>query len=188
MSSPTPASRGQIQPAFAIVLGIITVVAVVAAAVASRPPSPTVPASPSTPPSAAPTSAPSPAPSGGPLSVDLDNATGHDVSIKIHDESGHVVRTVSGKPADGMSVRWHEAGVKNVGARSIAITWAGLPGDDLVDLGIRFDNGTYSMTLVQAGPVPNSDAMGEDRSLVLTFDAPVGAKDVSIEVLDRTVD
>jgi hypothetical protein len=36
--------------------------------------------------------------------------------------------------------------------------------------------------------MPYSDAMGEDRVLVLTFDAPVAAKDVSIEVLDRTVD
>lgn len=30
--------------------------------------------------------------------------------------------------------------------------------------------------------------MGEDRVLILTFDAPVSAADVSVEILDRTVD
>ena len=42
--------------------------------------------------------------------------------------------------------------------------------------------------LVQAGPYPQTDAMGEDRILILTFDGPVSADDVSVEILNRTVD
>jgi hypothetical protein len=68
------------------------------------------------------------------------------------------------------------------------VTWVGLPGDDVVDLGINGAAGAYVLTLVQAGPVANSDAMGEDRVLILTFDAPVSAADVSVDILDRTVD
>jgi hypothetical protein len=205
MPSPHSAGRGQIQPVVAIAFGLIAVVGLATAVLASRPASPSVPALPSTPPSAAPTNAPTPAPTtaptsaptpppsaapgaGGSLPVDLENATGHKVSILIHDETGKVAGAVSGKPGDGMSVRWHDAVVKNLDDHSIAITWAALPGDDVTDLGIAFDKGTYRLTLVQRGPVPYSDAMGEDRVLVLTFDAPVAAKNVSIEILDRTVD
>jgi hypothetical protein len=206
MRSPNPTSRGQIQPVAAIALGLIAAVGLAAAVLASRPAAPSTPgasdgspapsvapsaapsATPSIAPSVTPAAPPSAAPSKAPLAVGLDNSTGHAVSIVIHDETGTVSAAVSGKPGDGMSVRWHDAVVKNRGDRSIAITWAGLPGDDLVDLGVRFDKDRYSLTMVQAGPVPNSDAMGEDRVLVLTFDAPVAAEDVSIEVLDRTVD
>ena len=123
-----------------------------------------------------------------PASVDLENATGHDVSVLIHDQTGDVVDAVSGTPGDGMSVRWHSAIVKNVDATSIRVTWVGLPGDDVSDLGISGAAGAYVLTVVQPGPVPQSDAMGEDRILILTFDAPVSADDVSVEVLDRTVD
>jgi hypothetical protein len=41
---------------------------------------------------------------------------------------------------------------------------------------------------VRAGPYPYTDAMGEDRILVLTFDGPVSADDVSMQILDRKVD
>ena len=33
-----------------------------------------------------------------------------------------------------------------------------------------------------------TDAMGEDRVLVLSFDGPVSADDISVEILDRTID
>jgi hypothetical protein len=205
MPSPRAAGRGQIQPVVAIAFGLIAIVGLATAVLASRPASPSVPALPSAPPSAAPTTAPTPAPTtapipdptpppsaahgaGGSLSVDLENATGHKVSILIHDETGKVAGAVSGKPGDGMSVRWHDAVVKNVDDHSIAITWAALPGDDVANLGIDSNKGAYHLTLVQPGPLPYSDAMGEDRVLVLIFDAPVAAKNVSIQILDRTVD
>jgi hypothetical protein len=62
------------------------------------------------------------------------------------------------------------------------------PGDDVADLGVSGAAGAYVLTVVQPGPYPYTDAMGEDRVLILTFDAPVSADDVAVEILDRTVD
>lgn len=87
-----------------------------------------------------------------------------------------------------MSVGWHSSIVASVDATSISLTWVGLPGDDVADLAISGAPGAYVLTVVQAGPVPYSDAMGEDRVLILTFDAPVSVEDFSVEILDRTVD
>lgn len=190
-------SRGQVQPVVALLLGVVAVVGLVAAVLVSRPSGTTgTPAAsptnrPSAAPSVAPTAPPSAAPSApvsGEIKVDLENATNHAVSIQIHDETGDVVKAVSGKPGDGMSIRWHEAIVKNVDARTISVTWAGLPQDEVADLGVNAADGKYELVLVQAGPYPQTDAMGEDRILILTFDAPVSADDLSVEILNRTVD
>lgn len=194
MTSPrTASSRGQIQPLVAILLGVVAVVAFVAAVVVSRPAgvaspvaSPT--ARPSAAPSAAPSISPSAAPNDGSLTVSLASASGHDVTLKIHDESGKVAKAVSGAPGDGMSIRWHDADVQNVDARTIAIKFAGFPRDEVVDLGIDAKGGQYLLTFVQAAPYPHTDAMGEDRIVILTFDAPVSANDVVVSILDRTVD
>ena len=190
---PSTSSRGQVQPVVALLLGAVAVVGLVAAVLVSRPggatgtPAPSPTNRPSSAPSAAP-SAPTSAPVSGDIKVDLENATNHDVSIQIHDETGDVVNARTGKPGDGMSIRWHKAIVKNVDARTISVTWAGLPQDELADLGINSAGGKYELVLVQAGPYPQTDAMGEDRILILTFDAPVSADDVSVEILNRTVD
>ena len=191
--SRSTSSRGQVQPVVALLLGVVAVVGLVAAVLVSRPggATGTPAASPTNRPSAAPSvapSAPPAAPVSGEIKVDLENATNHDVSIQIHDETGDVIKAVSGKPGDGMSIRWHKAIVKNIDARTIYVTWAGLPQDELADLGINSAGDKYELVLVQAGPFPQTDAMGEDRILILTFDAPVSAKDVSVEILNRTVD
>jgi hypothetical protein len=193
------ASRGQIQPVMAVALGVVAVVALAAAVLASRPSAPAaaptavpsvapshVPSAP--PPSAAPTVSPTAAPSGGPLTVDLANGSGHDVAIQVHDETGTLGEAVSGTPGDGMSVRWNDSIVTQVDADTIRVTWVGLPGDDVADLNIASRNGGLALTIVQPGPVPYSDAMGEDRVLELSFDGPVSADDVSVTVLDRTAD
>jgi hypothetical protein len=205
--SPTRARRGQVQPVLAVALGVIAIAGIVGAVLVSRPSASAGPGAsdrPSTPPSsgpvatpvatpvaspsAAPTAKPSVAPSAGIGSIDLENATGHDVVLQVHDQTDTLTGAVSGKPGDGMSVRWHDAIVKNAGARTIVVTWAGLPQDDTLDLGVAVVDGKLQVTIVQAGPVPNSDAMGEDRIVALTFDGPVSADDVTVLVLDRTVD
>jgi hypothetical protein len=195
--SASTSSRGQVQPIVALVLGVVAVAGLVAAVLVSRSggtagsPAASPTSRPSAAPSAAPTARPSAAPSSpvtGSGKVVLDNATNHDVTIQIHDETGDVVNAVSGKPGDGMSIRWHKAIVKNVDARTISVTWAGLPQDEAADLGITASGDKYELVLVQAGPYPQTDAMGEDRTLILTFDAPVAAEDLSIEILNRTVD
>jgi hypothetical protein len=182
--------RGQAATA-ATVLALLAIVVASAAVLASRPGGVAYPPTPSVPiatPSVAPTKAPTPSPSARPGSVDLDNATDHDVSILIHGDVDDIVGAVSGKPGDGMSVGWHKAIVRNVDANTIALTWVGLPGDDVADLDISKVDRAFAFTIVQAGPVPYSDAMGEDRVLVLSFDGPVSVDDISVEILDRTVD
>ena len=110
------------------------------------------------------------------------------MSILVHGDTAGIVGAVSGKPGDGMSVGWHKAIVKPLNEKTIEITWSGLPGDDVADLDIRKVDGGYAFTIVQNGPVPYSDAMGEDRVLVLTFDWPDSMGEISVDILDRTVD
>lgn len=195
--SRSTSSRGQVQPVVALVLSVVAIAGLVAAVLVSRPggatgsPAASPTNRPSAAPPAAPTASPSAAPSApvsGDVKVVLENPTNHDVSIQIHDETGDVAKAESGKPGDGMSIRWHESIVKNVDARTISVTWAGLPQDELADLGISSVGDKYELVLVQAGPYPQTDAMGEDRILILTFDGPVSADDVSVEILNRTVD
>jgi hypothetical protein len=40
------------------------------------------------------------------------------------------------------------------------------------------DDGNLRLRMVQPGPPANSDAMGFDRILILTFDRPISADDV----------
>jgi hypothetical protein len=197
-------ARGQVQPLVAVALGVVAVVGLAAAVLVSRPGAADGPRPsdrPSTPPGSAPVASPMPSspspsatptptadPSAGIGTIDLRSATGHDVTAQIHDQTGDLVKAASGAPGDGMSVRWHDALVANAGSRTIFVTWAGLPKDDVLDLGVAIVDGRLQVTVVQAGPVPNSDAMGEDRVIALTFDRPVAAADVSVEILDRTVD
>ena len=198
MNAPRSTRRSKASTAGLALVALVVVAASVALlrinSVAAAPPvaSPSVaPAKTPTPaPTVSPSKAPSPTPSvpSLPGSVDLENASGHDVSILIHDQVGVLVDAESGKPGDGMSVRWHDSIVENVDATSIRVTWVGLPGDAVADLGISGEAGAFVLTIVQPGPYANTDAMGEDRVLILTFDAPVSAGDVSVEILDRTVD
>ena len=135
-----------------------------------------------------PVPSPSAAPSAGLGSIDLDNATGHEVVLQVHDQTDSLAAASSGRPGDGMSVRWHDSIIENTDIDTIRLTWVGLPQDDTLDLGVARVDGKLQITIVQAGPVANSDAMGEDRVVVLTFDGPVDAEDVVVDVLDRTVD
>jgi hypothetical protein len=137
---------------------------------------------PTTPPSAPPTAAPSDDPSGPPadgdFEVDLDNLTGHDVSVVVHDDTGSVVAVTSGRPGDGMSVRWFDLEVENIDAETLRIVWVGLPRDEVVRLGISRVDGKVRLRFVQDGPPANSDAVGFDRVLEITFVEPVRAEDV----------
>ena len=198
-----PSSRGQTVPQVAVALGAIAVVGVAFALLVSRPSAPSTPgASPSAPVSspkpsdpsrpapsapAKPSDTPSADPSRPPV-VDLDSASGHDVQADVIDQVGSLVKAESGRPGDGMSVRWHDAIVEQSGANAVRITWSALPLDDHVGIGIHDLDGPLTVVIVQAGPPANSDAMGEDRVVVLTFDHAVRASDVAVEVLDRSVD
>jgi hypothetical protein len=191
-----PSSRGQTVPQVAVALGAIAIVGVAFAVLVARSLPATAAASPSAPivlatptPSAParPSVHPSVDPS-GPAAIDLESASGHDVQADVIDQVGHLVKAESGHPGDGMSVRWHAASVEAAGPNAVRITWSALPLDDHIGIGIHDLDGPLTVVIVQSGPVANSDAMGEDRVVVLTFDRAVDADALAVEVLDRTVD
>jgi hypothetical protein len=171
------------------VLALTIVVAACGAAPAS--PAPATPA-----PTAAPTGTPvitpvpvqTPKPSAGPSQggvgdkpIDLDVALGHDISVVVTDRSGHLVGARSGKGADGMSVRWGDAIVRNLDANTIQVTWVGFPQDETVGLVVELHDDGLLLRFGQAAPYPNTDAMGADRVMVFDFDMPVSADIVAVE-------
>jgi hypothetical protein len=181
-----PRSTNQLVATVAALVALVLLVTVVAGAVlgGSVTPNPGPSASPTLPPSAEPSEEPiSPPPSAEPstppagrFEVDLRNSSGHDLSIVIEDQTGLVVEAISGFPGDGMSVRWFDVAIENVDDRTVQITWAGLPGDGQAQLNVsRLEDGAFRLRFVQPVPPPNSDAMGEDRVLVLAFAEPVEA-------------
>lgn len=146
----------------------------------STPPS-VAPSAPSSPqPTVDPTVAPTEDPADGFITVALDNLTDHDVSVVIDDETGILDGAVSGKPGDGMSVRWLDVEVDNLDSTTLRVVWVGLPRDEEVRLSISEADGTYRLSFVQAAPPAYSDAVGYDRILVLRFDTDVNADDVKV--------
>ena len=86
------------------------------------------PSAPSSPqPTIEPTVQPTAAPADGPITVDLDNLTDHDVSVVIDDETGILDEAVSGRPGDGMSVRWLDVKVENLDSTTLRVVWVGCP-------------------------------------------------------------
>lgn len=147
-------------------------------------PEPTDPpiATPTVPPTAPPSDQPSDPPADGPRKVSLENLTDHDVSIEIDDLTGSIVKAESGRPGDGMSVRWLDVAVENIDADTLRIVWVGLPRDEVIKLAVTTVDGKLRLRFVQDGPPPNSDAIGHDRVLELSFDAPVRSEDVLTSV------
>jgi hypothetical protein len=131
-------------------------------------------------PSRAPLVSPEPSarPTVGPLHVDLANATGHDLSIDIQDESGRVVKASSGTPGDGASVAWRELRAENIDARTLRLTWTGMPGDD--HLGLYVDEAAKVILVLQSER--DGDAIAFDRVLVVEFDRPISANALTLGV------
>jgi hypothetical protein len=143
-------------------------------------PSPVVTPAPSEGPTDEPSEAPSEAPDG--FQFDLDIATPHDVSVVIDDQTGRITGAESGRAGDGMSVRWFDSIVENVDDDTIRITWVGLPQDDEVTVTVSQDGDTLAIAIDQAAPPANSDALGHDRVIEISFDGGVAAADVEVSV------
>jgi hypothetical protein len=178
---PTSSLRTAI--AAVLIVAAISLVAVMTSFAVSRtdPPSPVPSGAPSAP-APSPVKAPTPAPTevaDGPIVVDLDTADANDVSVEIDDATGKVVGASSGSARDGMSVRWGEIVAENVDSDTVRISWSGWPIDEVIDLGISADGDGYDFAFSQKLPYPNTDAMGADRVLVIDFDHPVDAADIS---------
>jgi hypothetical protein len=110
--------------------------------------------------------------------LDLDVAPPDDISVVVTDRTGAVTGAASGRAGDGMSVRWGRVNVENVDAHTLRVTWVGLPGDDEVRVTVSGSPDALRLAVVQQAPPANSDAMGHDRVLVLTFSEDVRAADV----------
>ncbi len=178
-------SRNIAGPAIALSVALLAVVGIMASGVLGRgvDPSPsTPPGSPTPVPTASPK--PSESPTTGDLKVVLDVATDHDVSVLVTDKTGKLTDAKSGRAGDGMSVRWGDWKVENLDDSTIRLTWVGLPRDEALTLSITETGGTYELGLVQAAPPADSDAIGFDRVLVLSFDEPVSADDVDVTIRD----
>lgn len=178
LSSPSASPR-LAGPAAIALLAIAAVVAACGSgAPASPSPNPSAKPSPSAPASPAPSEQPSGTPGTG--VVELDVATDHDVTVVIDDRGGAIVKAATGRAGDGMSVRWGNYEVVNVDADTIRVTWVGLPRDEQIKLVVSEAGDGYALAFEQAAPPANSDATGHDRVLVLDFESPVNAEDVTV--------
>lgn len=134
------------------------------------------PSSPITPATPAPTSDPS----DGPVVVVLDTTDDNDPRVAIDDQTGTLADVKAGHAGDGMSTRWNTAIVDQVDPKTIRVTWVGFPGDELANLTIVAKDGSVVLQFDQNAPPANSDALGADRVLILTFDDAVSADDVKV--------
>src|SRR5690349_6898586 len=189
-------SRNPFRRIAAIVGGLALSVVVVFAADAAYGHRP-APAAPVPTPSSAPVVTPTPAPAeppaapsqpsaGGDITVPLKNLTGNEVSVAIDDTTGKLDLASSGHPGDGMSARWFKVNVENIDADTLRVVWVGLPRDEVVGLTITEEAGAFHFAFTQDAPPANSDALGFDRVLELSFDAPVRAEDVTTSVTERS--
>ena len=192
MSSSSRPAAGNIVAAgiLAIALAIVVGTAALGAVRQIAPsPAPTpaataspVPTSPATPAPATPAPA-TPAPTADPVDgsvVVLDTVDDNDPSVVVDDQTGTLADVVTGHAGDGMSVRWNEAIVDQVDPRTIGVTWVGFPGEEQVVLTIDSDAGAPVLVFDQKAPYANTDALGADRVLVLTFDNDVDADKVEV--------
>jgi len=174
----TPARAGR------LVVAALALVAFVAACSAADAGGPTASPAPSAPPVATPVPSPiaTPSPSiPGLPDVELDVADGHDVVVVISDRNDLLTGARSGEGKDGMSVRWGDAIIRNLDANTIEVTWAGYPQDETVGLVVVPTSSGVLLRFGQSMPYPNTDAMGADRVLVLTFAEAVAADEVVAE-------
>ena len=169
-------------------VGVIAFAAACTSAGSQPTPAPATPVptlAPTPAPTVVPSKQPSPAPSqqaDGVFSIDLEDPIGHAVTLDVKDETGTIVKVRSGKPGDGMSVRWGTVKVENVDAQTLRIVWVGLPRDEAVALGVTNASDKVRLQFTQAAPPPYSDAMGVDRMVYLEFAAPVRAEDVEAAI------
>jgi hypothetical protein len=109
------------------------------------------------------------------IRVPLDIVDEHDVVAVIDDQAGWITTARTGTARDGMSVRWFDVVVRNLDETTIEVTWVGLPLDDEVGVFLGGESDGVTLHFTQKAPPIDSDAIGFDRVLVLSFDRPVDA-------------
>lgn len=203
MNRSTP-NRGLALSATALALALVAVIAFVAGGTLGRAgdpgsspapsdkpsPTPVVTPAPSADPTPDPTPTPTPTPEpsddpgDGFIRVPLNTGDNHDVTVIIDDRTGTITNAASGNPGDGMSVRWKDMKVENLGPNVLQLTWVGLPFDGDTHVFLYPEGGEFDLLVAQPLPPENSDALGFDRVLILTFDRPVSADDLTWIIQD----
>ena len=117
-----------------------------------------------------------------PIKVDLENATDNDVYVDVVDYGETLVDAVSGTPGDGMSVEPYTLKVENIDPRTIRLTWVDFAIDNALTLYIY--GAADRIVLIQPEPTEETDAMGFDRELILTFDHAVSAAELEASLQD----
>jgi hypothetical protein len=107
--------------------------------------------------------------------VHLRSAAMNGVAVRIEDRTGTLAGAASGDPGAGMTLRWGQAAVERLGPTTVRITWAGFVRDEEVGATLTGDGVEYRLAIAQQMPAPNTDALGHDRVLVLTFERPIAA-------------
>jgi hypothetical protein len=184
--SPSRSSAGIAIPLAIAAVALVAAVAFGAASLGASPsPSPAPSATPAPTPviTAAPSDPASPAPSqdADRAEIRLDSALGHDVVVAITDRNDLLTEARSGTAKDGMSARWGTASVRNLDPNTVEVSWAGYPQDEIVGLLVVPTSDGVLLRIGQSMPYPNTDVMGADRVLVLTFAEAVSADDVAAE-------
>jgi hypothetical protein len=130
------------------------------------------PASPATP---VPTSTP-----GGVRIVVLNTTDDKDPRIIVDDQTGRLSHVFPGQAGDGMSTRWNTALVDQVDPNTVRVTWVGFPGEAEIGLAITADDKVTALVFDQMAPYANTDALGADRVLYLTFDRGIDADKIEV--------
>jgi hypothetical protein len=167
------------------VLGFILVAALGVATVggflgrpAVVPPPVTATPSPSSPsPTATPTGPAIPASSPAVVRVDLIDEIGGGAFVEITDQSGTMVDARSGQPSEAGDVI-SDIAVTNLPSdpNAVVLTWVGGPCDTRHVLTIGPDGRTMTMS----ADACQGDSLGVARVLVIRFDGPVPARDVTV--------
>lgn len=176
-------AAGILAAALAVVVGTVALGAVRQVAPSPSPsPSPVATPAPAATPTATPPPPATPAPTTVPVPsvVVLDTVDDTDPRLAIDDQTSSLLFVFSGHAGDGMSTRWNTAIVDQVDSNSIRVTWVGFPGEEQIDLAITADGGTPVLVFDQMAPYANTDALGADRVLHLTFDHAVNAAAVEV--------
>ena len=184
----TRATAGRVAAAGVAAVALAAIIGAVAFGAGQPPassPTPTAsptstpaPTSPATPIPATP--APTAAPVGVPPVVVLDTIDDQDPRLAIDDQTGGSSPPVAVTPVTGCRSAGTTARVDQVDPTTIQVTWVGFPGEEHVVLTVDAKGGTPVLVFDQKAPYANTDALGADRVLVLTFDSPVDATKVDV--------
>ena len=125
----------------------------------------------------------SPSPTPGSLHVDLTVTAGQPQTVDVVDRSGLILEANSGTPSDqgGQSFPFDAVEVSNIDATTLQLAWAGYPCKTDHTLTVESDGRT--MALERPACDGDTDTIGLDRILILTFSSPVAAEDVAVSLV-----